>query len=59
VDLVATGNTLRANGLVEVETLVESSARLVVNRAAMKMKHAAIQGLLERFAAALPRERAA
>jgi ATP phosphoribosyltransferase len=53
VDLVATGNTLRANGLVEVQTIVESSARLVVNKAALKMKHAAIRALIERFAAAL------
>jgi ATP phosphoribosyltransferase len=51
VDLVATGNTLRANGLVEIETIAESSARMVVNKAAMKMKHAAIRSLLTRFAA--------
>jgi len=49
VDLVATGNTLRANGLVEIETIFTSSARLVVNKAAMKMKHAAIRALLDRF----------
>jgi ATP phosphoribosyltransferase len=53
VDLVATGNTLRANGLVEIETIVESSARLVVNKAAMKMKHAAIRALLDRFVQAV------
>jgi ATP phosphoribosyltransferase len=53
VDLVATGNTLRANGLVEIETIAQSSARLVVNKAAMKMKHAAIHALLDRFAAAV------
>jgi len=49
VDLVATGNTLRTNGLVEIETIFESSARLVVNKAAMKMKHVAIRALLDRF----------
>jgi len=49
VDLVATGNTLRANGLVEIEIIEPSSARLVVNKAAMKMKHAAIRDLLRRF----------
>ena len=49
VDLVATGNTLRANGLIEIEIIFESSARLVVNKAAMKMKHAAIRALLDRF----------
>ncbi|HUR40352.1 MAG TPA: ATP phosphoribosyltransferase [Verrucomicrobiae bacterium] len=51
VDLVDTGNTLRANGLVEVETIAQISARLVVNKAAMKMKHAAIRRWLARFAA--------
>ena len=49
VDLVDTGNTLRANGLVEVETIAPISARLVVNKAAMKMKHAAIRRWLARF----------
>lgn len=49
VDLVNTGSTLRANGLKEVETIAEISARLVVNKAAMKMKHALIRGWLERF----------
>lgn len=53
VDLVATGNTLRANGLVEIEIIAESTARIVVNKAAMKMKHAAIRALLERMAALL------
>jgi len=51
VDLVDTGNTLRANGLVEVETIAPISARLVVNKAAMKMKHAQIRRWLERFRA--------
>jgi len=51
VDLVATGNTLRANGLVEIEIITEVSARMVVNKAAMKMKHAAIRALLDRIAA--------
>lgn len=49
VDLVATGNTLRANGLVEIETVCQVSSRLVVNKAAMKMKNAEIQQLLENF----------
>jgi ATP phosphoribosyltransferase len=51
VDLVDTGNTLRANGLVEVETIAPISARLVVNKAAMKMKHVRIRRWLERFRA--------
>jgi ATP phosphoribosyltransferase len=49
VDLVATGGTLKANGLVEIETIAQISSRLVVNKAAMKTKHAAIQSLLDRF----------
>ncbi|HEX4872312.1 MAG TPA: ATP phosphoribosyltransferase [Nevskiaceae bacterium] len=54
VDLVNTGNTLKANGLVEIERICEISSRLVVNKAAMKMKHAAIRALLERIGAARP-----
>lgn len=49
VDLVASGNTLRANGLVETEVITQVSARLVVNRAAMKTKHAALRSLLARM----------
>ncbi|MGB0220564.1 MAG: ATP phosphoribosyltransferase [Sinimarinibacterium flocculans] len=51
VDLVATGGTLKANGLVEIETICQVTSRMVVNKAAMKMKHAAIQSLLARIAA--------
>ena len=54
VDLVNTGSTLRANGLKEVETIAPISARLVVNKAAMKMKHALIRRWLERFRKAAP-----
>ena len=39
VDLVDTGNTLKANGLVPLETICEVSSRLIVNKAAMKTKH--------------------
>ena len=49
VDLVATGKTLVANGLVEIEHVAEVSSRLVVNKAAMKMKHARIQALLDQL----------
>ncbi|KEZ78520.1 ATP phosphoribosyltransferase [Salinisphaera hydrothermalis] len=49
VDLVDTGNTLRANGLEPFEVLEDISARLVVNKAAQKMKHAAISELVELF----------
>ena len=53
VDLVSTGNTLKANDLVEVETIMPISARLVVNPAALKLKRAGVQPLLERIAAAV------
>lgn len=49
VDLVDTGNTLRANGLEPFEVLEDISARLVVNKAAQKMKHAAISELVDLF----------
>lgn len=49
VDLVATGSTLKANGLVEIEKICDISSRVVVNRAAMKMKHEAITRLLKQF----------
>ena len=47
VDMVSTGSTLRANNLVEVEHIMEISARLVVNQAALKMKRARLQPILE------------
>ncbi len=43
VDVVDTGNTLRANGLVPMEHIADISSRLIVNKASMKMKHARIQ----------------
>ena len=49
VDLVDTGNTLKANGLEPRELIMTISSRLVVNKAAMKMKHQAIQSLLDRL----------
>jgi ATP phosphoribosyltransferase len=55
VDLVDTGNTLKANGLVEVEHIADISAWLVANKASMKMKHAALKALVDRLAAAVPR----
>jgi ATP phosphoribosyltransferase len=39
VDLVSTGGTLKANGMVEVETIAEVTSRLIVNRASLKTKH--------------------
>ncbi len=47
VDLVATGNTLRENGLVEVEEILRASARLIVNRASLKTRYQAIQAVIE------------
>ncbi len=47
VDIVETGSTLRANNLVEVEVLFCSSARLIVNRAALKTKSAQIRPLID------------
>ena len=47
VDLVSTGSTLRANALVEVEQIMPISSRLVVNRASLKTKSAALRPLLD------------
>jgi ATP phosphoribosyltransferase len=49
VDLVSTGNTLRANHLQEVEQIMEISSRLVVNQAALKMKRERLQPILQAF----------
>ncbi len=49
VDLVSTGNTLKANDLVAVEDIMSISSRLVVNRAALKTRHAQLQPLLDAF----------
>jgi ATP phosphoribosyltransferase len=49
VDLVSTGNTLRANHLVEVEHIMEISSRLVVNQAALKLKRERLQPIIEAF----------
>ena len=49
VDLVDTGRTLKANGLIEIETIAPVSARLVANKASMKMKHALLADLVDKF----------
>lgn len=49
VDIVSTGRTLRQNGLVEVETILESSARLIVNRPAFKLHRRSVRSLIDRF----------
>ena len=51
VDLVSTGNTLKANHLVEVERIMDISSQLVVNQASLKLKHAVMAPLLAQFAA--------
>ena len=53
VDVVDTGNTLKANGLVPLEHIADISSRLVVNKAAMKMKHLRIKTLIGRLTRAL------
>ena len=53
VDVVDTGNTLKANGLVPLEHIADISSRLVVNKASMKMKHARITEFVERLKAAV------
>jgi ATP phosphoribosyltransferase len=53
VDLVSTGNTLKANQLVEVERIMDISSRLVVNQAALKLKRSAIRPLIDSFSAAV------
>lgn len=50
VDLVDTGKTLQANGLVALEEIAEISSRLIVNKAAMKMNHQAIKPLIQQMA---------
>jgi len=59
VDLVDTGKTLRANGLVPIEKISDISSRLIVNKAAMKMKHDRIKALIDLLAAAVARGRSA
>jgi ATP phosphoribosyltransferase len=53
VDLVSTGNTLKANHLVEVEHIMDISSRLVVNQAALKLKQARIRPIIDAFEAAI------
>lgn len=49
VDLVASGDTLKANGLVATEHIADISSRLIVNQAAMKIKSAKLKPLIEQF----------
>ena len=52
VELVSTGNTLRANHLIEVERIMDISARLVVNQAALKLKQEPLRRIIDAFAKA-------
>ena len=54
VDLVSSGNTLKANNLVEVEEIMQISARLVVNQAALKLKREPLRALIDAFESAIP-----
>jgi ATP phosphoribosyltransferase len=53
VDIVETGNTLRANGLIEVRTILESQAVLIVNRASYRLRAERIQEVIERLRAVI------
>lgn len=53
VDIVDTGNTLRANGMAPIDLIANISSRLVVNKASMKCKHAQVQRVIEQMRAAV------
>lgn len=53
VDLVDTGNTLKANGLTPLEHMADISSRLIVNKASMKMKHKAVREFIDNIAEAV------
>lgn len=57
VDIVDTGNTLRANGLEPLEHMADISSRLIVNKASMRLKHAPIQNLIKHIEAAVQAKR--
>ena len=56
VDVVDTGSTLKANGLVPLEHISDISSRLIVNRASMKIRHARISEILERMSTAIHKQ---
>jgi ATP phosphoribosyltransferase len=53
VDIVDTGNTLRANGMEPLEEIASVSSRLIVNKAAMRSRYEGIQTLIDKLAAAV------
>ena len=58
VDIVKTGNTLKANGLVVRDQIMDISARLIINRASMKMKPGLIKPMIKQIAAVVTKGRA-
>ena len=56
VDLVSTGNTLKANNLIEVERIMDISSHLVVNQAALKLKQAPLRHIIDAFASAIRKD---
>jgi ATP phosphoribosyltransferase len=59
VDLVETGGTLKAHDLVEVETIAQSTARFIVNRASLRLKHEPLMEMIRRLRAARVTEKTA
>jgi ATP phosphoribosyltransferase len=57
VDIVSTGQTLRENGLVELEHICDITTRLIANRASYRMKSDAVDDLVQKFLQVIPRER--
>ena len=57
VDIVDTGNTLKANGLEARELIEQISSRLVVNRASMKMKHQLLNPIIEKMSVAVEKRK--
>lgn len=56
VDLVDTGNTLKANGLAPLEHIADISSRLIVNKASLKIKHDRVQTFIDRIAEAVAKQ---
>ena len=57
VDVVDTGNTLKANGLEPREHIADISSRLIVNRASMKMKHDRVKAMIDKIADAVEKSK--
>ena len=57
VDLVSTGNTLKANGLVEIDKIMDISSRLIVARGAFKTRNAQISAIIDKFNEAISAEK--